>query len=253
MRFLQRRGRKKIEPPEWGLKPAHRSSREQSYLVGIAVATVLLWQFPIGSALLYPFTLLATWFHEMGHGLAAAALGGDFERLVIFADGSGYALSLIPADMTAMSHALIAAAGLLGPSVAGAIMIAGSRSKAATRWLLAGLGIVLVLSTLIWVRSLAGWIVLPAFAVAAMLVAMSGKERLQRFTIELLGVQAAISVWRDLRYLFSEGGFVGGRYAPSDTAAIEDALLLPYWVWGGLITVVIVAMIWAALRFAVRD
>lgn len=253
MRFLQRRGRKKIEPAKWGLKRARPRNRERSYLVGIAIATVLLWQFPIGSTLLYPFTLLATWFHEMGHGLAAAALGGDFEQLVIFPDGSGYALSSVPADMMAISHALIAAAGLVGPSVAGAIMIVGSRSRTATRWLLAGLGVALALSTLIWVRSLAGWIVLPAFAVLALFVAMSGKERLQRFTIELLGVQAAISVWRDVRYLFSEGGFVGGQYAPSDTAAIADALLLPYWVWGGLITLVIVGMIWSALRFAVRD
>ena len=132
-------------------------------------------------------------------------------------------------------------------------MIVGSRSKAATRWLLAGLGVALALSTLIWVRSLAGWIVLPSFAVITLLVAASKKERLQRFTIELLGVQAAISVWRDVRYLFSDGGFVRARYAPSDTAAIEDALLLPYWVWGGLITVGIVGMIWWALRFAVRE
>jgi hypothetical protein len=253
MTFLQRRGRKKIKPAKWGLKPARQSNREQSYLLGIAVATVLLWQFPFGSALLYPFTLLATWFHEMGHGLAAAALGGDFEQLVIFPDGSGYASYLSSADMMATTHALIAAAGLVGPSVAGAIMIAGSRSKVATRWLLAGLGIALVLSTLIWVRSLVGWIVLPAFAVVTLLVVLSGKEGVQRFTIELLGVQAAISVWRDVRYLFSDGGFVGGQYVPSDTAAIEDALLLPYWVWGGLITVAIVGMIWSALRFAVRD
>ena len=252
MALLRRFGRKKIAPAKWGLKPARRKS-ERSYLVAIAIATVLLWQFPLGSTLLYPFTLLATWFHEMGHGLAAAALGGDFEQLVIFADGSGYALSSIPADMMAISHALIAAAGLVGPSVAGAIMIVGSRSKAATRWLLAGLGVALALSTLIWVRSLAGWIVLPAFSAVTLFVAASGRERLQRFTIELLGVQAAISVWRDVRYLFSDGGFVGGRYAPSDTAAIEDALLLPYWVWGGLITVGIVGMIWWALRFAVRE
>jgi hypothetical protein len=253
MAFWQRPGRKKIEPAKWGLKPARQSKRERSYLVGIAVATVLLWQFPIGSTLLYPFTLLATWFHEMGHGLAAAALGGDFEQLVIFPDGSGYARYSSPSDMMAVTHALIAAAGLVGPAVAGAIMIAGSRSRPATRWLLAGLGVTLILSTLIWVRSLAGWIVLPLFAAATLLVAMSGKDRLQRFTIELLGVQAAISVWRDVRYLFSDGAFVGGEYAPSDTAVIEEALLLPYWIWGGLITAAIVGMIWLALRFAVRD
>ena len=39
------------------------------------MATVALWQVPYGDTLLYPFTLLATWFHEMGHGLASMLLG----------------------------------------------------------------------------------------------------------------------------------------------------------------------------------
>lgn len=50
---------------------------------------MLLWQTQWGSVLLFPFTLLATWFHEMGHGLAAIMLGGEFDRLVIFADDRG--------------------------------------------------------------------------------------------------------------------------------------------------------------------
>jgi hypothetical protein len=55
--------------------------------LGLALAaatTVVLWQFAAGRYLLYPFTILATWFHEMGHGLvppaehvAAGWAGGD--------------------------------------------------------------------------------------------------------------------------------------------------------------------------------
>lgn len=252
MAFLQRFRRSKPAPAKWGLEPAVAKTGEGSYLLAIAAGTVLLWQIPVGRMLLYPFTLLATWFHEMGHGLAAAALGGDFVRLVIFPDASGYALYSISEQALGVTHALIAAAGLIGPSLAGAVMIAGSRSQRVTRWLLMALGCAMALSTLIWVRSLAGWIVLPAFALLSLAVAFSRKERLQRFALEFLGVQAAISVWRDLGYLFSEGGTVGGQYAPSDTAAIANALLLPYWVWGGLITVGIVGIIWSALRFALR-
>lgn len=211
-----------------------------------------MWQFPLGRMLLYPFTLLATWFHEMGHGLAAAALGGAFERLVIYPDASGYALYALDANFPAAAHALIAAAGLVGPAAAGAAMIVASRSPRATRWLLVALGCALVLSTAIWVRSLAGWIVLPVFAIFALGVALSGNARLRRFAIELLGVQAAISVWGDLGYLFSPGGVVDGRYARSDTAAIADALFLPYWLWGALLTAGIAALLWSALRFALR-
>ncbi|NJK89178.1 MAG: hypothetical protein HC923_07070, partial [Myxococcales bacterium] len=40
---------------------------------------------------LYPFTLLATFAHELGHGLVALSLGYDFQSLRLFPDGSGVA------------------------------------------------------------------------------------------------------------------------------------------------------------------
>lgn len=42
-----------------------------TWLMAAALVTVVLWQIPQGDYILYPFTILATWFHEMGHGLAA--------------------------------------------------------------------------------------------------------------------------------------------------------------------------------------
>ena len=40
--------------------------------------------------------------------------------------------------------------------------------------------------------------------------------------------------------------------ARSDTGLIADALFLPYWFWGGLITLTILVMVWLSLRFASR-
>lgn len=239
------------KPARWGLAPqSSRPDREQGYLAAIAVITVVLWQTYWGSLLLYPFTILATWFHEMGHGLTAAALGGDFVQLVIFPNGSGFAEFATPGGLSNRAQAIIAAAGLLGPSFAGSLLIIASRSRIATRLSLGILGLLLIVSTVIWVRSLAGWIVLPAFAGLTLLTAAYGRRRLQRFVVELIGVQAAISVWQHLGYLFSDGGNIGGQYLSSDTGAISDALFFPYWFWGGLITVVIVGMVTGALRLA---
>lgn len=252
MDFLKRNKGKSVEPAKWGLPSSPVRQRTRSYLLAIAIGTVALWQLPLGRMLLYPFTLLATWFHEMGHGLASMLLGADFERLVLFADGSGYALSNWSMDAPALFHAVTAAAGLLGPSIAGAAMIVASRSEKATRVLLYGLGAVLLLSTVIWVRSLAGWIVLPALGVGTLLVARFANAGVRRFAIEFLGVQAAISIWRDIGYLFSEGGYVDGRHVQSDTGAIADVLLLPYWFWGGAITLAIAVILWKALEIANR-
>ncbi|MGX7926012.1 M50 family metallopeptidase [Tsuneonella sp. HG094] len=218
--------------------------------MGIAFATVLLWQLPFGPILLYPFTMLATWFHEMGHGLASMLLGARFEELMIFADGSGYAQSAWSFDAPGLFRALTAAAGLLGPSLAGAALIVASRSRRATRTALVLLGTALLLSTVIWVRSIAGWIVLPAIGMAVLGLAVWGSASAKRLGVELLGVQAAISLGRDIHYLFSSGAMVGGQLQPSDTQAIANEVWLPYWFWGGSITVLIVYVLWRALTYA---
>lgn len=221
-------------------------------LSGIALASILLWQTAPGSLLLYPFTILATWFHEMGHGLAAMLSGRGFERLLIFADGSGVAETLGPADGYGLTDALIAASGPLGPAIAGALLIVASRSPGAARNALAALGAALILSTAIWVRSPTGWLVLPALGLAIVLLALRGSAPWRRFAVQFLGVQAAISAWRQFDYLFSPGGNVGGRLQRSDTGAIADVLLLPHWFWGAIISAAILALLGWSFRLAFR-
>jgi Peptidase M50B-like len=221
-------------------------------LLGIALASIMAWQTTLGGLLLYPFTILATWFHEMGHGLAAMVTGRGFERLLIFADGSGVAESMRPADGYRLTDALVAASGPLGPAIAGALLIVASRSPAATRYALAVLGVALVASTAIWVRSPTGWLVLPALGMAIVGLALRGSVPWRRFAIQLLGVQAAISAWQQFDYLFSPGGNVGGELHRSDTGAIADVLLLPYWFWGAAISAAILALLWWSFRLAFR-
>ncbi len=221
-------------------------------LMGIAVVSIILWQTTIGSLVLYPFTILATWFHEMGHGIAALLSGSQFERLLIFPDGSGVAVSLRPADASPLTNALISASGPLGPAIAGSLLIIASRSEKATRVALAVVGSALIISTLIWVRSFTGWLVLPALGIAILALAQLGTPAQQRFGIQLLGVQACISVWQQFGYLFSSGGSVGGELHRSDTGAIADALLLPYWFWGAAISAAILALLAWSFTFAFR-
>jgi len=113
-------------------------------------------------------------------------------------------------------------------------------------------GLALIVSTVIWVRTLTGWLVLPALGIAILALAWRGTAAQRRFGIQLLGVQACISVWQQFGYLFSSGGSVGGELHRSDTSAIADALLLPYWFWGAAISAVIVLLLWRSLAVAFR-
>src|SRR5436305_1988951 len=98
-------------------KPAH--SRSLLLLAGLI--TIVAWQFAIGRQILYPFTLLATYAHEMGHGLTALVLGGHFESLEMYANGSG--LAQWTGDLGRIARGLVAAGGLVGPSIAGATIL----------------------------------------------------------------------------------------------------------------------------------
>jgi hypothetical protein len=221
-------------------------------LTAIAVTSVVAWQTELGSLALYPFTILATWFHEMGHGLAALLTGNRFNHLVIYADGSGYAVSTRPSDGWRLTDALIAAAGPMGPAIAGSLLIVSSRNAAATKSALRTLGLALIVSSAIWVRSLVGLAMLPGIGVAILALASYARPSVQRFGIQLLGVQACISTWQGFDYLFSAGGSVGGVQKRSDVSAIADSLLLPYWFWGAAISLAIVAMLALSLRSAFR-
>ena len=222
------------------------------WLIGAAVATVVLWQVPYGDYVLYPFSILATWFHEMGHGLAAIFLGGNFLQLEIFPNGSGVATYTYRGRLFLgpIGRAFIAAAGLLGPPIAGAILILASRSFKTASISLKILGGFLLFSVLIWVRSLFGIVAIFILGLVILGIGIKGNRWFQGFSIQFLGVQACISTYHQLDYLFSP---TAGPLGVSDTGQIQQQLLLPYWFWGALIAVASLLILVQSLRIAYKQ
>src|SRR4051812_10626061 len=131
-------------------------------LVVAAIAVMALDHLvPFGHLVLYPLTLLATWVHEMGHGVSALLVGGHFQELLIFSDASGLAMTAEPAGLRA---ALVSAGGLVGPPIAGAAILVLARGRRRAGLVLGVLTVAIALSLLIWVRSFAGWLALPPLA-----------------------------------------------------------------------------------------
>lgn len=221
-------------------------------LILAAVLVTMLPAIPLGNYLIYPFVILSTWYHEMGHGLAALVTGNRFEHLVINADGSGYAQSSTATDASGFTRAFIAMGGPLGPSVLGSLLILASSAHRYWKPALLALAAALALSTLIWVRSLVGWAVLPALALGITWLALRGRASLQLFALQFLGVLGALSMFADWSYLFSESGVVGGQVMLSDTGAMEAELFLPHWLWAALIIGLSGLMVGASLKYALK-
>lgn len=222
-----------------------RSSR--LYLAVAAVVTVVAWQFYYGRLAMYPFTLLATYAHEMGHGLTAMLVGGDFAKLEMSADGSGVAHW--SGNVGRIARALVSAGGLVGPSVAGAILLVLSRKHKRAKWILLLLGIAMLVTVVVWTRGLFAPVFVLAAAAVILGVARLFPDRGAPFLLQLIGVQLCIAVFRDVSYMFSEGA---GEGKLSDTAAMAEALFLPYWVWGTLTAAFSFAVLGVGLYLATR-
>ncbi len=219
-------------------------------LLGAALLTVLLWRLPFGGYLLYPFSILATWFHETGHGLAALGLGGSFHRLSLFANGSGLALTSGPLWLGPFGPALVAAAGPLAPALAGSLLILASRRAQTARTGIGVLAGLMIVSLLLWVRSGFALLVIGILAALLLWIVAAASPGLRIWTVQFLGVQASISMFFQIDYLFTRQVVIGGKTFLSDTGQMAQALLLPYWCWAVVLIALALLLPYRSLRRA---
>jgi hypothetical protein len=208
------------------------------FVVSVGV-TGALYALPQLRALAYPLLLLSTLVHELGHGLAAVLVGAPFASFELWPDGSGMAQT--GRGGSRLASAFIAAGGLVGPAIAAALSFLAGRRAGSARLFLGILCLGLVAALVFVVRNLFGFIFIGAFALLlALLVVRSGK-RAPQVVLVFLGTQLGLSVYARGDYLFSDVAQTSQGPMPSDVAAIAEALLLPYWIWGALCGAVSVA------------
>lgn len=215
----------------------------------LAVLLILALQrlVPFGRQILYPFTLLATWVHEMGHGVTAILCGGRFLKLEIFATAGGIAYH---SGTTGVRDALVSAGGLIAPPLVGALLLIGARFVA--RGVLLGLALALLVSVPLWVRTTVGWVTVSGLAVLIAAVGVYASAGTRLFFAQLLGLLLAFDFVARIDYFFMGNATVNGGRMVSDVGAISQAIGGPYQLWGGLCAaisaVLLLVGLWAVLR-----
>ena len=207
--------------------------QSRSLLILSTLAVVVIWQVPYGRQLLYPLTLLATYAHEMGHGITALLTGSEFDHLVLHADGSGVAVWR--GDPGRLATALIAAGGLVGPTFAGIGLLLVSRNPRHARMVLACLAALILVTVVLWSRNAFGVLFLIAVAATLGIAARVLPPAAASFLLHFIAATLCLSWFNHLGYLFSAQAIVNGVAMPSDSSVIAQALWLPYWFWGGVL------------------
>jgi hypothetical protein len=207
----------------------------RALVVAVLVSVIVGSFVPFGGVLLYPFTLLATWVHEMGHGLTAIVVGGAFDHLEIFADASGLAYTSHPAGARALG-AWISLGGLVAPPIVGAIVLATARGPRRAQIVLVSLAFALLASLLIWVRSSTGFIAVPLVAAVVLLFIRWGGPSERMFLAQFVGLRLALdTVGRGMDYIFTGTATIGGVKRASDIATVAEGFGGPRLVWSVIV------------------
>lgn len=197
----------------------------------------------------WPLQLLATLFHELGHGIAALLCGGQFVRLDVFADGSGVASTLTSGSR--ISRAFVATGGPLAPPLVALGLFLAARDPRHARAALMILIGLLVVTLALWLRTPVGIMLALAVVAALVLLLRFGSPLAIQIGACFLAIELSLAAFASVDYLFSAHADTGAGRMPSDTGQIAQALFLPHWFWGALIALLSLAVLWFGLsRFA---
>ena len=232
--------------PRSRLRSASHKPGPLQALIGATALTLALYFVPHAYLLAWPLILISTVVHELGHGLTALLMGGRFVALYVWPDASGRALYV--GDFGRIRHAVVAAGGLLGPSLLASALFAAGRHPLSAKRALGVAALVLLAVELIWVRNLFGALFVGVLVVIFGLLARRAAPLLAQISVVFLAVQLALSVFSRSDYLFMRTAVTAGGVGPSDTGQIAEALYLPYWFWGGLIALASLLLLWHGLR-----
>ena len=221
----------------------------------IAVAIFLILQLPYFTHIQYPFRLLGTWFHEMGHGLTTLLVGGKFNYLEIYSNGGGVANITVSGKLLSISlaRAFTSAGGLLGPAIAGSLLIIAARSQKNAGILLRILTLVMLLSLIMWIRSFWGSVVLSGFVILFTAIMLLKNKKIVTITVLFLGLQCILSTYYQLNYLFTKQFERNGQIMISDTQNIAINTFGTYWLWGFVLLLVSFFMLWKSLRYYLKS
>lgn len=230
----------------------NEKNKKIAIISAYSLVSIILLQFELGRYIFYPFTILGTWFHEMSHGFMSLIMGGSFHQLEINSDGSGVALTSGDYYIGDLARGLVALAGPIGPTIAGAIFIITSKEEKSSKIALIVLSVLLVVSSLIWIRNWFGTPIILLFGVLCAYSSLKGSIKLQKNLILFLGIQACISVYMSISYLMIESFEKNGEVMMSDTGNMEKYLFLPNQVWGCIIIFVSFFAIWKAFKYLLK-
>lgn len=235
------------------------NSTKKDYLSNQQILTLIGWAglFTLVIAIIpglnlinYPFRLLLTIVHELGHGLAALLTGGEFIRFQISPDGSGLAY-------TAGGWRLVVIpAGYLGVALFGALLIMLGRDYRASRTVMGIIGGGMILLALRYAvptifsgQILVGLLTTLAsliFGAIFLAVALKASAKVVIFLLHVVAIQAGLTAFTDIFTVVGLSTLLWSAPA-NDARSMAQLTFIPAIVWAVVWVVAALVLIGGAI------
>ncbi len=223
------------------------------------LASLVLWNLPFGGVVLYPFKILATWLHEMSHGLLMIATGAQLDRVVIYRDTSG--LSYAVWAISPVGTAAIAAAGYMGTALWGAVLLVATPTAKAARIALIAIALLMLATAMFAIvptpeEGRFGQWAVTAIAAGLAVCAIVLPPRARVFGAHFIAAQACINALLDIRVLVRPMQAVNGLLSQTSdaTAMAENTFGVratwAVWFWAVVWLAWSLAVLFVALRIS---
>jgi hypothetical protein len=218
-----------------------KTKKRITFLAGFLLYFVLLWTL-WDSAIIYPVKVFVVFLHEISHALAAVATGGTVERIVLDANQGGAAYTRGGSGFFTLS------AGYLGSLLWGALFIMlGFSRRLRPRWIIGGIGAMVILLTALLVRSWFGIGFGLTFGAALLVGSKYLSQGLNRIILLGLGLTSALYAVLDIK-----SDILDRSQLPSDARMLAEMTGIPTAIWGLLwIAIALLVCSWL-LRWVAR-
>jgi len=223
------------------------SFRKDGRLLLITLLLIVVMNIPFIQWVLYPFTIFSTWIHELCHGLAAELSGGKIHKLEIFPDASGLATTSVPANR----RGFVVSAGYQGTAVVGFLLLIFRRTKRGPRSGTMALGLLMILSVLIWVRNAFGVVFILLFGTILVALAWFLPSVHIRNLYVLLAATCSLNAITSVQSLFGSSHMVNGQSVSTDAHTMAELKGGGYLGWSSLWLILGLFFSLAGFMFAV--
>jgi len=203
-------------------------------LLALTAVIFALWQTPVVT----PLKILVVFLHELSHALAAWLTGGTVTQISLSPQQGGFAIT------RGGNVFVILSAGYLGSLLLGVALLMTALRSQMDRTVIAGLGIVMALVTVFYVRDLFAAAFCTIGAAALIAMARFLGHAANDMTLRVIGLSSMIYVPYDIY-----DDTIARRGVQSDAQMLADNFGGTAAIWGGLwLLVSLAVIIWCVRR-----